>query len=70
MKHLILAAFLAASPAYAGGPVILEDETVEAERPSSGIVPIIIGGIILCAIFCGGKDDPEPEPPKTCFTGC
>lgn len=65
MKKLfapILAATLAlsASTAFAGGPVIIEEEVeVVAEKPGSsiGILPIIIIGIALCAALCGGDDD-------------
>jgi predicted anti-sigma-YlaC factor YlaD len=46
------------SVAHAGGPVIVEDTTVEAETPRSGwIVPVIVGAIILCAIACGNDDE-------------
>lgn len=62
MKKLaapLLAATLAlTSTAYAGGPVIVEDTTVEAAAPRSGwIVPVVVGLIILCAIACGNNDD-------------
>lgn len=61
----ILALSLAfGSAVSAGGPVVVEEEgqpEVVAETPRSGwIVPVIIGGIILCAIACGGDDDPAP----------
>ena len=46
------------SAAYAGGPVIVEETTVEAASPRSGwIVPVIVGAIILCAIACGSDDE-------------
>lgn len=64
MKEIIspmLALALTASAAFAGGPVVIEEEgqpEVVAESPRSGwIVPVIIGGIILCAIACGSDDD-------------
>lgn len=62
MKKLaapLLACTLAlTSAAYAGGPVIVEDTTVEATTPRSGwIVPVIVGVIILCAIACGNDDE-------------
>jgi predicted anti-sigma-YlaC factor YlaD len=65
MKKLaaaLLACTLAVtSVAHAGGPVIVEDTTVEAETPRSGwIVPVIVGAIILCAIACGNDDEPAP----------
>lgn len=57
----ILALALTASAAFAGGPVVVTEEPaveVEAAQPRSGwIVPVIIGGIILCAIACGDDDD-------------
>ena len=64
----ILAAALAsslaisASTAYAGGPVVIEEEAeVVAEKPASsvGILPVLLGVVILCAAFCGSDDD-EP----------
>lgn len=52
---------ISGASAFAGGPVVIEEEgqpEVVAEAPRSGwIVPVIIGGIILCAIVCGGDDD-------------
>ena len=64
----ILALSLAVSPAaYAGGPVVVEEEgqpEVIAENPRSGwIVPVIIGGIILCAIACGDDDTTTTTQP-------
>jgi hypothetical protein len=48
------------STAYAGGPVMVEEEPkVEAAAPRSGwIVPVVVGLILVCAIACGGNDDP------------
>ena len=66
MKSVFGSIFLAAtllgsSVAFAGGPVIVEEEgqpEVVADTPRSGwIVPVIVGGILLCAIACGGEDD-------------
>ncbi|HLQ20139.1 MAG TPA: hypothetical protein VK146_14285 [Tabrizicola sp.] len=64
----ILALSLAfASAVSAGGPVVIEEEgqpEVVADSPRSGwIVPVLIGGILLCAIACGNDDEPAPEPP-------
>jgi hypothetical protein len=57
ITSLVLACSLAvgASTAFAGGPVVIEDEpVVEAAVPRSGwIVPVIVGLIIVCAIACG-----------------
>ena len=53
------------SVAHAGGPVVVVEEAqpeVVAEQPRSGwIVPVLIGGIILCAIACGNDDEPTEE---------
>jgi hypothetical protein len=55
---LALTMAMTSTAAFAGGPVVVEEEPmVEAAKPRSGwIVPVIVGGIILCAILCG-KDD-------------
>ncbi|CAN1546280.1 hypothetical protein MCELHM10_01978 [Paracoccaceae bacterium] len=63
----ILAATLAlsASTAFAGGPIIIEDEVeVVAEKPASsvGILPLLLIPLVLCLVLCesndngGGKD--------------
>ncbi len=64
----ILALSLAFAPmAYAGGPVVIEEEgqpEVIAEKPASsiGILPLLLGVVVLCAIACGGgNDDPAPN---------
>jgi hypothetical protein len=53
---------LSASTAFAGGPVVIEEEgqpEVVADSPRSGwIVPVVVGVIILCAIACGNDDTP------------
>lgn len=70
---------LLATPAISGGPVIIEDEYDVTEPSGHSLrdaVPlIIIGGLILCAIACGGSDDaPVAQPPKgpgpVCKEGC
>ena len=57
----VLAASLAlsAATAYAGGPVVVEEEpTVEAASPRSGwIVPVVVGLILVCAVACGNDDN-------------
>ena len=63
MKEIIspmLALALTTSAAFAGGPVVVEEEpVVEAASPRSGwIVPVIVGLVVLCAIACGNDDDP------------
>ncbi len=50
----LLALAMTASAAYAGGPVVVEEEpVVEAAAPRSGwIVPVIVGAILICAVAC------------------
>jgi hypothetical protein len=60
----LLAASLLASTAYAGGPVIVEEDTevvVEKAGSSVGILPIILVTVALCAALCGGNGD-ERKP--------
>jgi hypothetical protein len=62
MKEIIspmLALALTTSAAFAGGPIVVEEEpVVEAAAPRSGwIVPVIVGLVVLCAIACGNDDD-------------
>lgn len=56
----MLALAMSASAAFAGGPVVVEEEpVVEASEPRSGwIVPVIIGLVLVCAVACG-DDDPQ-----------
>lgn len=65
-KVLAASMALSASTAYAGGPVVVEEEgqpEVVAESPRSGwIVPVIIGLVVICAIACGSDDDPVTTP--------
>ena len=67
ITSFVLAASLALSApvAFAGGPVVVEEEgqpEVVAESPRSGwIVPVVVGLIIVCAIACGGDDDTAPQ---------
>lgn len=55
----LLALAMTTSAAFAGGPVIVEEEpVVEAASPRSGwIVPVVVGLIVVCAIACGGDDE-------------
>ena len=58
----ILAATLAvsASTAFAGGPVVIEEEMeviVEKPASSSGILPLLLIPIILCIALCGSDDE-------------
>jgi hypothetical protein len=72
MKRLtafILATSLAltSTAAFAGGPVVVEEEgqpEVIAENPRSGwIVPVVVGLVLICAIACGSDDQPGADQP-------
>ena len=63
----ILAATLAvsASTAFAGGPIVIEEEMeVIVEKPASsiGILPLLLIPIILCIALCGSDDEEVPPP--------
>jgi len=75
MKHLLLtAAFLAASPAVAGGPVIVEDAAEVAplvRSHNNRLVPILFGIAVAAILLGGGSDSPcnapdEPTEPGGC----
>lgn len=80
-KETLIAALtgiaLLASPVSAGGPVLMIEDAYDTAEPAprnDWIIPVLIGGLVLCAIACGGDDD-APEPPKepgpVCFDdGC
>lgn len=71
-----LSLVLSSSVAFAGGPVIIQEEgnpEVIAERPASsvGILPLLLIPVILCVALCGGGggsdgggDPIDPEEPK------
>ena len=62
---------LSASTAFAGGPVVIEEEMeVVAEEPASsvGILPILLIGVVLCVALCGDDDEPGEESPTTVVT--
>jgi len=66
LLSMVLATSLAfsASTAFAGGPVVVEEEMeVVAEKPASsvGILPLILIGVILCVALCGSDDDEPTE---------
>ncbi|MBA3910815.1 MAG: hypothetical protein C0524_13305 [Rhodobacter sp.] len=67
MASVAASAFvLATSTAYAGGPVVVEEEAeVVAEKPASsiGILPLLLIPILLCVALCGG-DDEDPQGGK------
>ena len=58
---LALTLALTSTTAFAGGPVVIEEEgqpEVIADSPRSGwIVPVVVGLIIICAIACGDDDE-------------
>lgn len=61
MKKCLTATLVAAlaTPAMAGGPVIVEDTEVVAERPASNIlIPLI--AVVAIAVLIGKDDDPPP----------
>lgn len=80
MKYLTAAALalilLANAPAFAGGPVIIEENYEVADESANRkdwIVPVILGAIVLCAIACGSDDAPPavvPGPVCNDQSGC
>jgi len=75
MKHLLLtAAFLSASPAIAGGPVLTEDAYEAAplvRSHNNRLVPILFGIAVAAILLGGGSDSPcntpdEPTEPGGC----
>ena len=64
---LALTLALTSTTAFAGGPVVIEEEgqpEVIADSPRSGwIVPVVVGLIVICAIACGNDDEPAPTRP-------
>lgn len=85
MKALLLtASILAATPTFAGGPVlIVEEETTEAAptRDNGWVLPVI-GLLVIGALIASGGDDdapaadpgpgpkPAPQPCKFNGDGC
>ena len=65
MKKIIasvMALTLGTSVAMAGGPIVVEDTAeVVAEKPASsiGVLPLLLGAIIIGAVLLGGDDDEE-----------
>ncbi|MES2814400.1 MAG: hypothetical protein V4720_05860 [Pseudomonadota bacterium] len=64
---LVAVTALSASTAYAGGPVIIDEEGNDeliVDNPGSriGILPVLGALVLVCLIACGGgDDDPAPE---------
>jgi hypothetical protein len=56
-----LAFLFSASTANSGGPVvILDEQKVVAEKPRSGLLlPLVLVGVVLCVMLCGGEDGPS-----------
>lgn len=53
---------ISASTAFAGGPIIIDEEIeVVAEKPASsvGILPLLLIPIILCVALCGSDDEED-----------
>jgi hypothetical protein len=61
----LLALAMTGSSAFAGGPVVIEEEpVVEAASPRSGwIVPVIVGLVLICALACGSDDEETTTTP-------
>lgn len=60
-------------PAMAGGPVLTIEDKYEVTEPAPGngwVIPVIIGGLIICAIACGGDDPASVDPGPVCNSGC
>ena len=76
MKKLFATMFigtlgLGAGLSQAGGPIVIEDTAeVVVEKPAStiGILPILVGVIVLCAVLCNG-DEEEPDDPEIIILG-
>lgn len=48
-----------AAPAMAGGPVIVEEPEVLAERPASNLLLPVIAGVVI-GLLITNDDDPAP----------
>ncbi len=61
MKKTLTATLMAAlaAPAMAGGPVLLEDTEVAAERPASNIILPLIA-VVAIGLLIASDDDPAP----------
>ena len=68
MKSILLtAALLAATPAFAGGPVLITEDTETAAPRERNVLPfIIIGALVVAGLLAGGDNcvQPEPEAPE------
>lgn len=70
MKKTLTATLVAAlaAPAMAGGPVLLEDTEVVAERPASNII-IPLLAVVAIGLLISSNDD-DPVPPQPCISVC
>ena len=57
MHRLILCLALLASPAFSGGPVIIETETAPAVRDRDATLPLVLLGLAVAAVVLGGGSD-------------
>ncbi|MES2817270.1 MAG: hypothetical protein V4720_20365 [Pseudomonadota bacterium] len=57
-----------AAPAFAGGPVLLEDTEVVAERPASNILIPLLAVVAIGLLISSGDDD--PVTPTSCISLC
>lgn len=62
MKKTLTATLVAAlaAPAMAGGPVLLEDTEVVAERPATNIVIPLLAVVAIGLLIASNDDDPVP----------
>lgn len=75
---LILALFLTATAAHAGGPFAVEEEPpVSAERTEDGrippwVIPVVVGLVLVAALGGGGStcNTPDDEPDLPAAGGC
>jgi hypothetical protein len=68
MKKTLTATLVAAlaAPAFAGGPVIIEDTEVVAERPASGFLLPLLAVVAIGLLVASGDDEPEAPPCVSC----
>ena len=75
MTRILLLAALLASPAFAGGPVIVTEEPLIADvRPQGDggkwVVPVIVGIIAIGIIASGDGSDCTCQGPEDGGSGC
>lgn len=69
MNKTLTATLIAAlaSPALAGGPVLLEEQEVVAERPASNILLPLLAVVAIGLLISSG-DDEDPAPAPSCIS--